>query len=168
MSFPPSGASAASPEYAASVREIDQTLKVTNATLVKVPFDLDHWKIDRRRPIPQRPPRTLFQRPHPMDLPRRSVPEAQFGTRRPNAPTTALLALDAMVLQVAVARLLGYRWPAELDPAMRLAPEQRDVADDCRAFDEFADPDGIVCLSAARGESNAADRLRESARARLR
>ena len=32
-----------SPEYAASVREIDQKLNVTNATLVKVPFDLDHW-----------------------------------------------------------------------------------------------------------------------------
>ena len=35
----------ASPEYARlrSV-EIDQKLNVTNATLVKVPFDLDHWK----------------------------------------------------------------------------------------------------------------------------
>ena len=33
-----------SPDYAASVREIDQKLNVTNATLVKVPFDLDHWK----------------------------------------------------------------------------------------------------------------------------
>ena len=78
------------------------------------------------------------------------------------------LRTDATVLQVAVARLLGYRWPAELDPAMHLAPEQRYVADDCRAFDEFADPDGIVCLSAAHRESNAADRLRRLARARLR
>jgi hypothetical protein len=25
------------------LREIDQSLKVTNATLVKVPFDLEHW-----------------------------------------------------------------------------------------------------------------------------
>ena len=32
-----------SPEYNEAVRCIDQTLKVTNATLVKVPFDLDHW-----------------------------------------------------------------------------------------------------------------------------
>ena len=33
-----------SPEYSEAVRRIDQTLKVTNATLVtKVPFDLDRW-----------------------------------------------------------------------------------------------------------------------------
>ena len=32
-----------SPEYAAVVREIDHALKVTNATLVKIPFDLDRW-----------------------------------------------------------------------------------------------------------------------------
>ena len=32
-----------SPEYNEAVRQIDQSLKVTNSTLVKVPFDLDHW-----------------------------------------------------------------------------------------------------------------------------
>lgn len=32
-----------SPEYNEAVRRIDQKLNVTNATLVKVPFDLDHW-----------------------------------------------------------------------------------------------------------------------------
>lgn len=43
---------------------------------------------------------------------------------------------------------------------MRLAPEQREMATECRALGEFADPDGIVCLAAARNESKAADRLR--------
>ena len=33
-----------SPAYAPAVREMDQKLNVTNATLVKVPFDLDHWR----------------------------------------------------------------------------------------------------------------------------
>ena len=32
-----------SPEYNEAVRQIDQSLKVTNATLVKVPFDLERW-----------------------------------------------------------------------------------------------------------------------------
>ena len=148
-----------SPEYAASVREIDQTLKVTNATLVKVPFDLDHWKkiaADRYpnglpEPYSNDPTQWIFHG----DPCRSAVWNEETKCTDHGPPRTG-----AMVLQVAVARLLGYRWPAELDPAMRLAPEQRDVADDCRAFDEFADPDGIVCLSAARGESNAADRLR--------
>ncbi len=34
-----------SPEYHQAVRRIDQKLNVTNATLTKVPFDLDHWTI---------------------------------------------------------------------------------------------------------------------------
>ncbi len=33
-----------SPEYNEAVRKIDQALKVTNATLVKVPFDIDRWQ----------------------------------------------------------------------------------------------------------------------------
>ena len=148
-----------SPEYAASVREIDQKLNVTNATLVKVPFDLDHWKkiaADRYPnglpdPYSDDPTQWLFH-----GDPCQSVGWNEETKRTDHGPPR----IDGTVLQVAVARLLGYRWPAELDPAMRLAPEQRDVADDCRAFDEFADPDGIVCLSAARGESNAADGLR--------
>ena len=38
-----------SPEYNEAVRRIDQKLNVTNATLVKVPFDLDRWTTSRRR-----------------------------------------------------------------------------------------------------------------------
>ena len=148
-----------SPEYAASVREIDQTLKVTNATLVKVPFDLDHWKNIAADRYPDGLPEPYSDDPTQWIFhgdPCRSVVWNEETKRTDHGPPR----IDSTVLQVAVARLLGYRWPAELDSAMHLAPEQRDVADDCRALDEFADPDGIVCLSAARGESNAADRLR--------
>ncbi len=41
-----------SPEYHDAVRQIDQSLKVTNATLVKVPFDLEYWQKSRCRKIP--------------------------------------------------------------------------------------------------------------------
>ena len=148
-----------SPEYAASVREIDQTLKVTNATLVKVPFDLDHWKQIAAEEYPNGLPEPYSDDPtqwifHGDSC--RSVAWNDKAKRTDNGPPR----IDATVLQVAVARLLGHRWPAELDHDMRLAPEQREVATDCRAFDEFADPDGIVCLSAARGEPKASDRLR--------
>jgi len=71
------------------------------------------------------------------------------------------LRTDPFVLQVAVARLLGYRWPAELDPSMRLAAEQRAWVDRCEALLPCADADGIVCLPAVRGERPAADRLAE-------
>ncbi len=149
----------ASPEYAASVGGIDQTLKVTNATLVKVPFDLDHWKEIAANQYPNGLPEPYSDDPTQWIFhgnPCRSVVWNEETKRTDLGPSR----IDTTVLQVAVARLLGYRWPAELDRDMRLAPQQRDVVDDCRAFDEFSDHDGIVCLPATRGEPRAADRLR--------
>ena len=97
---------------------------------------------------------------------------------------------------VAVARLLGYRWPAELSvsgkalaaggsegparekPAasalpltarrhdeneaapMRLSQRARELVQRCHELLPFADADGIVCLSATKGEAPAAERLR--------
>ena len=148
-----------SPEYAASVREIDQKLNVTNTTLVKVPFDLDHWKQIAAEQYPHGLPE-----PYSDDAtqwifhgdPCRSVVWNEETKRTDHGPPR----LDATVLHVAVARLLGYRWPAELDPDMRLALQQREVTEDCPAFDEFADPDGIVCLPSIHREPPAANRLR--------
>ncbi|MDE2677553.1 MAG: SAM-dependent DNA methyltransferase [Gemmatimonadota bacterium] len=148
-----------SPEYAASVREIDQKLNVTNATLVKAPFDLDRWKQIAAEQYPHGLPEPYSDDPTQWIFhgdPCRSVVWNEETKRTDHGPPR----IDATVLQVAVARLLGHRWPAERDPGMRLAPEQREVADNCRAFDEFADPDGIVCLTSLRGELPAADRLR--------
>jgi len=69
------------------------------------------------------------------------------------------LRTDDTVLQVAVARLLDYRWPAELDANMELADEQREWVSRCGALLSLADDDGIVCLTVVRGEKAAADRL---------
>lgn len=70
-----------------------------------------------------------------------------------------LLRTDDSVLQVAVARLLGYRWPAELDTSMELADEQREWVKRCEALASHADDDGIVCIPPVRGEASASDRL---------
>lgn len=149
-----------SPDYAAAVREFDQKLNVTNATLVKVPFDLDHWtKVAAERypnglpePYADDPTQWIFH-----GDPCRSVIWDERAKLTARGPTR----FDHTVLQIAVSRLLGYRWPAEIDPEMRLAPEQRALADRCAAYDDLADADGIVCLAPARGEVSAADRLRE-------
>ena len=61
--------------------------------------------------------------------------------------------------QVAAARLLGYRWPAESDIEMELSDEARDWIARSAALNALADDDGIVCLSPLRGEKAAADRL---------
>ena len=132
-----------SSEYVRQVRRIDQQLKVTNATLVQVPFDIDRWKKVAEQqypdglPDPQSddPTQWLFHG-HPA--------KAKSGTE----------------LQVAVARLLGYRWPPERDVEMHLAEEAREWVEHSRCMDALTDEDGIVCLESLRGEDAAANRLR--------
>jgi len=69
------------------------------------------------------------------------------------------LRTDETVLQVAVARLLGCRWPAELDPEMELSEESREWVGKCHELLKFADKDGILCVPAVRGEPKAEECL---------
>ena len=62
-------------------------------------------------------------------------------------------------MQIAIARLLGYRWPAELDEAMRLSRRAKELVQRCADLLTLADADGIVCVPPVRGEQPAADRL---------
>lgn len=130
-----------SPEYNEAVRKIDQKLNVTNATLVKVPFDLEYWQKVAAEKYPN------------------GLPEPYSDD-----PTLWIFhghpAFSTSPLQVAVARLLGYRWPAELDDSMRLSAEARRLVRRCRELESYADNEGIVCLPAVRGEDPAAERLR--------
>ena len=147
-----------SPEYNKAVRRIDQKLNVTNATLAKVPFDLDHWTKVAEAKYPNGLPRPYTNDPtqwiyhgHPCA----SVVWDEVEKRTAQGP----LRTDNTVLQVAVARLLGFRWPAESDPDMELADEQREWVRNCDALLKYADQDGIVCISSVRGEPPAGERL---------
>lgn len=62
-------------------------------------------------------------------------------------------------LHVALARLAGFRWPAESDPEMRLSEKARAWIAKAAAL-PGPDADGILCLPAAAGERPLADRLR--------
>ena len=147
-----------STHYHDDVRSIDQKLNVTAGTLTAVPFDPDRWtevaaeQYPNGLPLPYTddPTQWIFHG-HPCG----SVVWDETTRRTADGPFRE----DAGVLQVAVARLLGYRWPAERDDAMELAAEQRAWVRCCAALHRFADQDGIVCLPAVRGELPAADRL---------
>lgn len=140
------------------MRRIDQKMNVTNATLVKVPFDLNSWAKVAEEEYPHGLPKPYSDDPtqwifhgHPCG----SVVWDEHQKWTAKGP----LRTDDTVLQVAVARLLGYRWPAELDTDMELAGEQREWVKRCEALLPFADEDGIVCIPPVRGEASATDRL---------
>ena len=147
-----------SPEYNEEVRKIDQKINVTNATLVKVPFELKHWAKVAEEQYPNGLPQPYTNDPtqwlfhgHPCG--------SVVWDKKIKRTVHGELRVDDTVLQVAVARLLGYQWPAELDDEIELAVEQREWVVRSQELNQFVDDDGIVCLPAVRGEKAADQRL---------
>ena len=129
--------------YPLEVRKIDQALKVTNSTLVKVPFNLEYWQkvADEKypnglpKPYSDDPTQWLFHG-HPLHA---------------ESP-----------LQVVIARLMGYEWPAENDEEMELSDEAKEKIKAIKELQLPFDDDGIVCIPAVNGEVTAGDRIREN------
>ncbi|MCC3799050.1 N-6 DNA methylase [Vibrio parahaemolyticus] len=147
-----------SDEFHEKIRSFDQKLNVTNASLVKVSFDLTYWQQKAGELYPNGLPK-----PYSNDAtqwifhghPCHSV----IWDKEQRKTLVGNLRQDDTVLQVAVARLLGHQWPGELDPEMELAPEMREVMKKNADFAGLIDDDGIVCIPAVRGEKTAAKRL---------
>ncbi|RQD74037.1 MAG: SAM-dependent DNA methyltransferase, partial [Desulfonatronospira sp. MSAO_Bac3] len=140
--------------------ETNQALSVDNGYFEKFEFDLNHWSKVAQEEYPHGLPQPYSDDPtqwifhgHPCG----SVIWDEDKKWTAHGP----LRIEANVLHVAVARLLGYRWPAELDPEMELADEQRWWVQKAGELLPLADEDGIVCIPPVRGEAAAADRLFE-------
>ncbi|HIF9518512.1 TPA: Eco57I restriction-modification methylase domain-containing protein [Photobacterium damselae] len=145
-------------EFSQDVRDFDQSMKPTNSSFEKVLFDKSRWvsegafkkKCDIPLPFSDDPTQWIFHG-HPC--------ASVIWDEETKTTAVGQLRKDDSVLQVAVARLLGYQWPAELDADMELAPEMREVMEKNADFAGLIDDDGIVCIPAVRGEKNAAKRL---------
>ncbi|MDO8873804.1 MAG: N-6 DNA methylase [Methanoregula sp.] len=114
-----------SPNYLENLLKIDPTLSITEGTLIKVPFDLPHWQkiAEEMGPLPK---------PHSDDPTQWLFKGNIVDSKQP--------------LHVAIARMLGYRWPEQ--------PAGEDP------LDALIDKDGIVCIPPVWGERPAGDWLR--------
>lgn len=131
-----------SPNYSKEVRKIDQALAASNAAMAQVSFDFEHWQAIASEKYPNGLPQPYSDDPTQWIFHGHPVPSERQ-------------------LQVALARLLGYRWPAERDEEMELSEEARRLIREVQAFNPLSDEDGIVCLPPVNGEHAAAERLRE-------
>lgn len=113
-----------SDKYARDVRAVDSKLNVTNATLVKVAFERDRWRDTAQV-------RGALPSPCSYDPTQWLFGGNPAGSLNP--------------LQVAVARVLGYRWPTQ-------EPDK---------LDRFADADGIASLQPLPNEPDLVTRVRE-------
>ncbi|CCQ42145.1 DNA methyltransferase [Yersinia enterocolitica] len=141
-----------SEDFRVSIRELDQKLSLTNATACKVQVDLNEWDSFSLFPklYTNDPTQWLFHG-HPCG--------SVVWDEKKKCTVITDKRTDETVLQVAVARLLGYRWPAELDDKMELADEMLHWLGKSDDLLKLVDDDGIVCLPALRGEKVAASRL---------
>lgn len=129
-----------SPDFLVEVRRLNSKILIPTGVLSNVPFSLSYWK-------------NISSELYPSGLPKPySDDSTQWIFHGHPQPSTE-------PLQVAVARLLGYHWPAESDTEMELSDKSRDWIARSAALNALSDDDGIVCLSPLRGEKAAADRL---------
>jgi hypothetical protein len=140
------------------VRKINQKINVTAKTILNIPFDQEHWIQVAAEKYPNGLPKPYSDDPTQWIFHGHPCGSVIWDEEQ---KWTALgpLRTDDSVLHVAVARLLGYRWPAELDANMELADEQREWVKRCESLAGYADDDGIVCIPPVRGEASASDRL---------
>jgi hypothetical protein len=124
-----------SSEFNTLVRQLDQKIIVANGTLIKIPFDLAKW---------QRIAATRF--PNGLPKPQSSDPTQWLFDGHPRDSDVAL--------QVAVARLVGYRWPRQTGSSF---PDCPALGTD--GLGNHADRDGIVTLSSVKGEQPGSGRL---------
>jgi len=129
-----------SKEFSRALRAINQKLSIDNGYVGKISFDFSHWNQVAAEEFPaglsdpysDDPTQWIF---HGHPLP------------------------SANVLQIVVARLVGYVWPAETDENMKLSREACDWITRSRTLANHADKDGIVCIPPVGRESSASDRL---------
>ncbi len=129
-----------SSDYSEAVREANPGLFVTNSALLEIPFNLDYW---------QKASKDIYSCGVPK--PYSDDPAQWLFHGHPKAA--------ANPLQVAVARLVGYTWPAETDDKMELSDEARQWIARSKSLANHADKDGIVCIPPVGRESSASDRL---------
>ena len=126
-----------SSDFYVAMRKLNPKLSVDNGYVGKVPFDLAHWQ----KVAAEEYPRGL---PKPFS----SDPTQWLFNGHPAGADQPL--------QVAVARLLDYQWPRQTGSTFTDCPA---LGPD--GLKEKSDGDGIVCLSAVKGERPADERLRE-------
>jgi hypothetical protein len=127
-------------ELGRDARKVNKKLNVTRQLIEAIPFDIDYWSEVASRDLPDGVPKPYSDDP------------AQWIFHGHPQPASD-------PLQVAVARLVGYRWPAEGNAAVELSDEAKDWIERCIGLADFADEDGIVCLPSVRAEPAAHERL---------
>ena len=157
--LPPLLAFAMSGHLMSEVKKLDDGYKINSPrTFLDVNFDVNKWSNEFAGFYPNGFPKPYTNDPTQWIFHGHPCGSVIWDEDR-KCTVEAGLRVDDTVLQIAVARVLGYQWPAELDADMELADEQRAWVERCHSLNSFVDDDGIVCIPPVRGEKSADIRL---------
>src|SRR5271157_701988 len=123
-------------KFATELQVLDANLNTATSVFEKVQFEYGDWQLIAAEKYPDGLPK-----PHSADSTQWIFDGMPSGSEQS--------------LRVAVARLVGYRWPRQGGSSF---PDCPALGPD--GLEKHADRDGIVCLNPAKGDLSAADRLR--------
>lgn len=125
-----------SDEFRSEVKKIDgSSLKIPNLTMLKVPFDINRWKGIAAKDFEEGLPK-----------PASDDPSQWLFSGHPRS--------TKHTLQVATIRLAGYLWPLQSGCSLGGF-----TCNDSDRLKQHTDADGIVCLTALKGELPAEQRI---------
>ncbi len=131
---------AQSGQLRAELKKVNPTWKLTSPnTLLQLRLDLQHWKEEAARSYPN-------------GLPSPTSSDPTQWLFKGDPVTAVHPTAPGVSVHVAVARLLGYLWPAQFG-------NDGSIVDD--DYDALVDQDGIVCIPSVHGEAPAEDRLQQ-------
>ncbi|HPM02036.1 MAG TPA: type II restriction endonuclease subunit M [Candidatus Cloacimonadota bacterium] len=131
-----------SEEFLRKLKSLNQKLSVDNEYFASISIDIKKWK-------------EIGQKVYPDGLPdiESDITTEYYYHGHP--------CFADYRLQAAIARLLGYRWPAEKDTKIGLTSRAQDLILNIKKYDQLSDKDGIICLPSVNTEETAANRLRD-------
>jgi hypothetical protein len=140
-----------SSEFNDEVQRLNPSIYKPVGTYVKVPFDLQKWTSIASQEYPHGLPKPFSNDPtqwlfhgHPFGM--------VYWDESKKILDKKSFRLDKNVLQVCIARLLGYRWPAEYLNSIEISDESKYWAFKNEELSKFVKSDGVICLSSLRGE----------------
>ncbi|MDR1036707.1 MAG: hypothetical protein LBT40_09080 [Deltaproteobacteria bacterium] len=142
--------------------KVSKVSKVSKATLENVQLDIDAWTSKTGEEYPWGLPAPYSDDPTQWIFHGHPCGSAVWDPSRMRvAPGPRRM--DRTVLQVAVCRVLGYRWPAEIHAGMPLSGEQRRLVKLCGSLPRSVsgEGDGILCIPRMGDEEDGQSRVLE-------
>ncbi|MDR1036702.1 MAG: hypothetical protein LBT40_09055 [Deltaproteobacteria bacterium] len=148
-----------SQEFEKRLQVTGRTNKLTDSDILSVPFDSIRWGTRAATEYRDLLPAQFSDDPTQWNFHGHPFKSVLWHVESKAPREFDFDRKDLSVLQVAVCRVMGYRWPPELDMQMELSGSQRYYTDYFKKRDPMAGAGGILCIPGMPGIPGAANKV---------